>query len=49
MSVLEGPHRFGIAAALACALAILIGVLGLAVGMRAELLDLARMTIARLN
>lgn len=41
MSVLEGPHRFEVAAASACALAILIGVLGLAVGMRPKLLDLA--------
>lgn len=49
MSVVEGPHRFEVAAALACALAILIGVLGLAVGMRPELLDLARMTVTRSN
>ncbi len=41
MSVIEGPHRFEIAAALACALAILLGLLGVAVRMRPKLLDLA--------
>ena len=38
--VVEAPNRYE-AAALALALSILIGVVGLAVGMRPELLDLA--------
>ena len=41
LSVVEAPNRYEAAAALALALSILIGVVGLAVGMRPELLDLA--------
>ncbi|MGI8904643.1 MAG: hypothetical protein ACR2IP_13565 [Solirubrobacteraceae bacterium] len=39
--MVEGPHRFGLAAALSCALAMLMVALGATVGIRPMLLDLA--------
>ncbi len=41
LSVVEGPHRVTLAAVLACALALLLFLLGLATGMRPKLLEVS--------